>query len=463
MSEVLSRRKWSLTARLGWRLAAVVLAAIFLAAGAIAWRAVVTVHDLDDQGLEDQARLLVAQLPADAAAKLALPGDVVLPFRASEGDNIFMIYRGGLLAATSDKAASARVAPFISAARPSGFFRIPVMEGHRRGMIGLSVQSGPWRVMVMQGHEQSAVLLESLASHFLAGAVFLLLPIGLVGIVVAVMTLRRGLRPLREVSAAARLVGPSRPGARLPTSALPDEVYPLVRTMNDALSRLDQALLGQRRFMADAAHALRTPLAVLTARLDMLESQPELDGLRQDVDRMSRLVGQLLRISRLETIDVDTAQPVRLHDVAAEAIMALAPLAIRGGVEIALTDDSVGGQAVAAQVHGNHAALVLATTNLIENALDHAPRGSLVDVVLGQNASICVLDRGPGVAPEQRERIFSRFVRGPQAREGGAGIGLAIVAEIAHAHHGSVEVGDVPGGGSAFTLRLNAEAGASSW
>ncbi len=446
-----ARRPWSLIAWLGWRLGAVLLVAIVLAAGAIAWRTVATVHELDDQALQNQARLIAANLPTDVTAPFFIPDNLVASFRASDGDNVFLVYRGEELASTSDPVAAALIAPFLNTPRSDGFFRLPVVSGHVHGMVGLTVTVGPWQVVVMQGREQTTVLLESLTANFVAGAFFILLPIGLVAILVAVLTLQRGLRPLRQVSAAARLVGPAQPGARLPTVDLPDEVFPLVQTVNDALARLDQALLGQRRFMAEAAHALRTPLAVLTARLDMMEGQQELDGLRHDADRMSRLVGQLLRMARLESMQVDVTSSVSLHDVAVEAITALVPIALRKGVEIALVESGA-----AAPLHGNHGTLVLAVTNLIENALAYAPSESTVEVIVDKRGRITVVDEGPGIPLDERYRIFERFVRGPHASEGGAGLGLAIVAEIALAHHGSVWVEDRPHGGSAFVLSLAA-------
>ena len=105
-------------------------------------------------------------------------------------------------------------------------------------------------------------------------------------------------------------------------------------------------------------------------------------------------------------------------------------------------------------LRGNHGALVLAVTNLIDNALGYAPSGTVVEVIVDQGGRITVIDEGPGIAVEQRTRIFERFVRGPYAREGGAGLGLAIVAEIALAHHDSIHVEDRPGGGSCFVLSI---------
>ncbi len=435
-------RRWTLAARLGWRLAAVLLAAILLAAAAVAWRAVETVHELDDQALQAQLAQISRHLPRDAGAPVVLPEDLVRTFRDSDGDNVFLIIAGARLVDSSEPESAGRILQLLAPSPPHGFFRLPAMERRRHGMIGLSAAAGPFQVVVLQGREQTAILLDSLFQNFAAGALFLLVPLGAATIAVAMLTVRRGLRPLREVSAAARRVGPSQPGATLPVAGLPEEVRPLVDTVNAALQRLDQALVGQRQFMADAAHALRTPLAVMTARLDMLDGVAELEGLRHDTDGMARLVGQLLRMARLEAVALDVTQPVRLRDVATEAIGALVPLALRSRVELALVQR--GGAGV---VRGNHAALVLALTNLIENAIGHAPPGTVVEVVLSAPAEIAVRDRGPGVPAALRSRIFERFTRGPHGREGGAGLGLAIVAEIAAAHRGAVRL-DMPEDGT---------------
>jgi signal transduction histidine kinase len=142
---------------------------------------------------------------------------------------------------------------------------------------------------------------------------------------------------------------------------------------------------------------------------------------------------------------------VDLRLVAAEAIADLAPLGLGHGVELALLGEE------AVPVQGNHAALVLAVTNLVENAIAYAPDGSLVEVDVVRPGTIRVLDRGPGVLPEFRFRILERFVRGPNSKEGGAGLGLAIVAEIAAAHRGTVRVDPRAGGGTAFALILTGD------
>lgn len=446
-------RPWSLAARLGWRLGAVMLLTVALAAVAVAWRAIKTVHDLDDFALQGQVRMIVANLPPafDGSDAITLPDDLVARFRSSDGDNLFMVYYDGRLVATSDVALAAMVAPLLTHPPHSGFVHVRGLAGHERGMVGLLTELGPWRVVVLQGREQTNALVGSLMDNFGLAAVWLLLPIGGAMILVGVLTLRQGLRPVREVSTAAALVGPSHPGARLPVASLPREIAPLVQAANEALTRMEQALVTQRHFMADAAHALRTPLAVLTARLDMLDEQPGVATLRHDADRVARMVGQLLRMGHLEGLPLDVTQPVDLRAVAVEAISGLVPLGLQGRIEIALT-----GCASPVPVRGNHAALALALTNLIENALAHAPPGSAVEVSVTPSATISVSDRGPGVPVLLRERIFKRFERGPASREGGAGLGLAIVAEIATAHGATVRVAPRDGGGAAFVLSLPA-------
>ncbi len=447
----MTARRGSLSVRLGWRLAAVMLVAIALTAGAVAWRAIATVHELDDSALQTQVGVIGARLPPDGdAGPITLPDDLVAPFRASDGDNVFMIYQGARLIATSDPAEAARLEPSLPHPYQLGFFRVPPSVAREHGMIGLAAHYGMRRIVVLQGREQSAVLLDSLTGNFLVAAIWLLLPLGLVTTGVGVWTIRRGLSSLRHVSAAAARVDPNQPGERLPTMALPSEVAPLVLAMNDALARLEQALQAQRRFVAEAAHALRTPLAVLTARLDTASDGAATDALRLDVDRMARLVGQLLRMARLEGLPLDLTQHVDLRAAAVEAITGLVPLALREGIDLALLD----GPAVALP-HGNQAALVLAITNLIENALAHAPPESTVEVAVAEPAMVSVSDRGPGVRVADRVRIFERFERGPTSHEAGAGLGLAIVAEIAAAHGGSACVTGRPGGGAAFHLVLH--------
>jgi signal transduction histidine kinase len=438
-------REWSLASRLAWRMSLLMFGAIALAAAAVAWGSISTLQDLDDAGLQQQVHIVAANLPPQDTP-FALPPAITKPFQDSDGDNVFIVYgpdRARL--ATSDAAQAAEAEIFLPRSFRQGFFRIPVLAGHKHGMVGFALPVGRRWVIVLQGREQSSVITASLMSSFMAGAVWLLMPIGFAAMMVSVLTLRRGLRPILRVSATAATVG-AQPGVRLPLAGLPREVTPLVEAVNEALTRLEQIIATQRRFMAEAAHGLRTPLAVLTARLDSLQA-PQAEALRRDADRMARLVSQLLSMARLESLPLTVTCQVDLREAAVEAITTLAPIAVQRGIELALL-----GPESPMPIQGNHDALVLALTNLIENALNHAPRGTAVEVIGSVPATISVRDAGPGIPPAEIPRLLQPFQRGAATVQGGAGLGLAIVSRIAAAHAGTINAKTGPEGGCVFTL-----------
>ncbi len=448
------RPSWWLARRLAWRLGLVLVVAIGLAALAVGWRAIVTARALDDTTLQAQVAAVAGALATapDGAPRLDLPPALAAAFHAAGGSSVFVVADiDGRPRLASDPTAAALIAPYLPAR--DGLFRVAASPRYPEGLLGYAARAGPWRVAVAQSREQSEALVASLLTEFFSTGVLLLSVIGAASVLIGVLTVRHGLRPLRLASAAAAQVQPARPGLRLPEADLPGEVAPLVAAVNQALARLEAALGAQRRFVGDAAHTLRTPLAVLTARLDSLADGPETRALRRDADRMTRLIEQMLQMSRLDGLPLDVSEPVDLHAAAVEAISALAPLALQRGVELALTEATAVGP-----VTGNRPALLIALTNLIENALAHAPPGTLVEVTIEPPARVTVLDRGPGVPEAERSLIFERFGRGQAAGSTGAGLGLAIVAGIAAAHRGSVRAAGRDGGGAAFAFELGTHA-----
>jgi signal transduction histidine kinase len=273
-------------------------------------------------------------------------------------------------------------------------------------------------------------------------------PMIVIGLLVTWNTVRTALRPLQRASDEAAAISMDRPDSRLPTDRLPAEILPLVTAINKAIGRLQAALAQQRRFSANAAHQLRTPLAILRTRIDELPPTMAQAELRRDVDRMTRLVSQLLTAARLEAGQMGNFEEVDLTEFVRRILADITPLAHAADRDLEL--DSPG--KVSAMVSAS--ALEEAVRNLVDNALRHTPPGSTVSVSVRPGATIEVRDHGPGVPIDLREQVFEPFWSAARKSEGGAGLGLAIVREAVQLQDGFVEIADANGGGAIFRLIL---------
>lgn len=232
----------------------------------------------------------------------------------------------------------------------------------------------------------------------------------------------------------------------LPEAGLPQEVQPLVQDLNLLFDRVQQAVRSQQQFVSDAAHELRSPLAAVKLQVQALRRHPggpSLDEavtrLEEGVDRATSLVSQLLSLARQEAAEPTPARAVQLEDLCRETVAEVLPQARARRVDLGLAEpvDPL-------VLSGEPEALRTLLRNLLENGLKFAPEGGRVDIVLRREPDadlLAVEDSGPGIAPEERERVFDRFFRGKGSDAvPGSGLGLAIVAAIARRHGATVRL-----------------------
>ena len=245
----------------------------------------------------------------------------------------------------------------------------------------------------------------------------------------------------------------------LPMAGLPDEVAPLVGALNGLLQRLADSLGAQRAFVSDAAHELRSPLTALKLQMQLLRRSPDeearsaaIEALNAGIDRAARLVEQLLALARAEPGALSCASvALDLSEVVRIAVAATVAFAHSRGTSIELFAKAP------VPLHGDAAALTALTRNLVDNAVRYAPRGARVELrVLRENAAPLLLvdDSGPGIAPQERARVFDRFYRHASGDEAGTGLGLAIVRSVADRHGANVTLGASPLGGLRVEVRF---------
>ncbi len=260
-------------------------------------------------------------------------------------------------------------------------------------------------------------------------------------------------RALRPLDALGAQLAQRQPTALAPLALdhLPQEARPMVGALNDLLARLHAAFEQQRSLTADAAHALRTPLAAVTLQAQLARRAAEgsardaaLDRLEAGVKRASHLVAQLLALARLDPDAArDPPATLDLALLAQEAAAEVRPLAESAQLEFDATLPA------SAPIQGHEPALRMAITNLLDNAVRYTPAGGRVSLRLDEDGNghrLTVSDTGPGLPADERESVFDRFTRGRDTAVPGSGLGLAIVREVARLHGGRTWIEDGPGG-----------------
>lgn len=327
-----------------------------------------------------------------------------------------------------------------------------VVQGRRYG--AAQARAGPWQVRLLEPRLDTGTAVVLLAGQ-LGTPLLLALPLVLLPMWWAVS---RGLRPLRQLVAAVQ--------ARRDDDFSPlgldlryAELQPLVGTVDRLAARAREALARERRFVHDAAHELRTPLAVIATQAHVLAHSPEaerasaLARLEHGLQRASRRVEQLLVLARLEGPRVTgTPPPVDLAELLREALRRATPQARRRGIALALEGPDT------LPRHDDELALLSIVDNLLDNALAHAAGATRIVATLAEDDAglrLVVADDGPGVGADERDALFDAFARGRDAAPGGCGLGLAIVREAAQRLGGHARAAaGLDGRGLAIEIRL---------
>jgi len=431
----------------------VVIAAV-LATGVLLVIAGLLAVEVQERSLRDR---LEASLVARATDVAALVSSDALPARLSGGGEhsaVQVLDPGGRVVAGTEDVMSRR----LTDARPGVGERVTVeadgaIEAGHAGLLvvlGAEGAGGTYTVVAGEDFETIQRSTEVLGGILLVGLPLLLIAVGLI----TALAVRRALAPVERVRRELAAISSDTLDRRINPPGTRDEIARLAQTGNELLDRLEAAYRREQRFVADASHELRNPIATLRSCLELDEQRSATrSDLIAEVARLENLVDDLLHLARREeVVSHPREELLDLDDVVLEEVARVAV----DGIDIDASGVS------AAQVRGVRGDLVRLVRNLLDNAARYG--GSRVEVSLCEDADAIALtidDDGPGIPPDQREAVFERFSRVDRDRSrqaGGTGLGLAIAEGIVLSHRGAIEVSDAPGGGARMRVRLPAAA-----
>lgn len=419
---------------------------------ALYWRVDATARALHERALREQAEQIARYLRRmpDGTWALDLPDNLRQLYSASYNRYGFAVLTQSGQLLFSSRGHDEPLFPFRRGGnRPTYGERDVSQSRFFDATVPIVVGSEPLWVQISQDQAHRDVLIDDIVAEFLPHVAWVVIPILAVLLGIDFVIFGKALRPLDEASTLARKIGPARTDLRLPEVRMPRDVLPLVRAVNAALDRLEQGFAAQREFVADAAHELRTPLAILRAEVEARGDQETTGGLLADIDGMTRIVNQLIDTAESDALTVAPGDVADIQAICSDVASFMAPVAVAQCKSI-----SVCGASDPIWVEGNGQALFVAVRNLVENAITHTATGTTVEVAVGDDGSVMVGDEGAGVPVEQRNLIFQRFWRGDRRRAGSAGLGLSIVVRIVKAHGGTIAVRDAPARGAVFVMKL---------
>ncbi|AEV74871.1 signal transduction histidine kinase [Mycolicibacterium rhodesiae NBB3] len=362
--------------------------------------------------------------------------------------------QGDVVVASAASPETALSSTFLEPGARRFFGRVEIDPSNDFWVTGVGAQTptGPVTVLVAADREPVESVVATVAGLLAVGVpiVICLVAYGTHRLVGA------ALQPVERIRAKVSLVTSGKLAERIPVPLAEDEVTRLAVTMNEMLDRLEAGQAAQQRFISDASHELRSPLATITTALELAHDQPEMlddalieESLLPEANRMQRLVADLLLLART---DEDSA--LRSYaDVDVDDLLIIEAERVK-----TITGLSVATHISHVRVVGDPRALARLVRNLVDNATRHARSCIALQCRrVGDHAQIVIQDDGPGVPVAERARVFDRFVRldSPRTREsGGAGLGLSIVAQIVETHRGRVTLDESPSGGARFVVEL---------
>ncbi len=409
---------------------------------------------------------LVADQQLRQPQELRLIVNQIVERPAATGVGVWVLGPNGQLVGRSQAAADqglsqSAVEQLRGIARGRGEDHVTVTASGERFMLLL-------RPLQVQGRFLGAlVLTTSLApvDATLHGFVtILLIGIGatlLAGSLIVIVVTRLGLRPLRKMGGIARRIAEGDLSQRVNEDEGTQEVSELARSFNYMAGKLQAAWQAQRLFAADASHELRTPLTSIAGYIDVLNKGAKddpgtldhiLGAMRDEVDRMTRLVRDLVSLARLDANDQLRLERLDLTSLVEEVCQQTRAMAPDREINLHAAEG--------AWVEADADRMRQVLLNLADNAIKYTPPQAQVEFAVQRYDStvqVSVADTGPGISPKDREHLFDRFYRAEQSRtreKGGAGLGLAIAKKIVEAHRGSISVDSPPQGGTVFSVRL---------
>ncbi len=318
--------------------------------------------------------------------------------------------------------------------------------------VGVTLQStvGGKRlyIQVAQTKDVSDVFLDEITSVFMGRLLWVGIPFYLVLVIVIVWTLQSGLEPLHKAAEDVGKLDIADLSLRIPEEDVPEEVLPLVQSVNSSFSRLQKSIEEQRELTENIAHELRTPLTILKTRIDTLGASAETQKLSYDVDAMIKQVNQMLDVTRLEYADTLEKKDVDLAEVLSQCCQDFFPLFIKAHREL-----RVSGIDKPAVITGNKDLIYRAICNLLDNALEYSPSKTPVEAALAGH-TITIADYGKKIPEDRRQVIFQRFQkdRSPSAAKSGAGLGLSIVSQTMALHGGYADLAETDENKNVFRM-----------